>query len=128
MAELGVSTPDDLDMLDIRLKQLKLEYEFYFLGTRKYPPRLLMNEVQRVVGFYANYSIRNTGQRFRFNSLRARYSSYKRHWEATLRKIEAGTYRGHMVKANLRDRVRAEADKRRGGRPAAGRAANGRAR
>jgi len=118
MAELGVDTAEDLDLLDIRLKQLKLEYEFYFLGTRKYPPRLLVNEVQRIVGFYANYSIRNTGQRFRFNALRARYSAFKRHWEATLRKIESGTYRGHVVKANLRDRQRSEADRRRGGRAA----------
>ena len=91
MGELGVDTADDLELLDIRLKQLKLEYEQYFLGTRKYPPRLLVNEVQRIVGFYANFSIRNTGLRFRFNSLRARHSAFKRHWESTLRKIEAGT-------------------------------------
>jgi hypothetical protein len=120
MPELGVDTSEDLDLLDIRLKQLKLEYEFYFMGTRKHPPRLLSNEVQRIVGFYANYSIRNTGQRFRFNALRARYSAFKRHWEATLRKIEAGTYRGHVVKANLRDRQRSEAARR--GTRTAGRA------
>jgi hypothetical protein len=119
MPELGVDTAEDLDLLDIRLKQLKLEFEFYFMGNRKYPPRLLQNEVQRIVGFYANFSIRNTGLRFRFNALRARHSSFKRHWESTLRKIETGTYRGHQVKANLRDRQRAEADRRRGIRPGA---------
>jgi hypothetical protein len=120
MPELGVDIADDLELLDIRLKQLKLEYEHYFLGTRKQPPRLLSNEVQRIVGFYANFSIRNTGHRFRYNALRARHSAFKRYWEATLRKIELGTYRGHVVKANLRERIRKEETDRRAAR--AGRA------
>lgn len=110
VAQLGTSIEDDLQLLDIRVKQLKNEYDQYFLGSRKREPQLLRGEVQRIVTYYSNISIKNTAQRFRFNNLRARFFTFRRMWDDTLRKIEDGRYERHLFKANLRDRERNEAD------------------
>ena len=108
MAELGADTEDDLRMLDVKLKQLRMEYEQYFLGARKREPQMLRGEVNKVVAYYANAPIRNTALRFLFNNLRARYFTHKRLWDETCRKIEDGTYQRHLFKADLHERERAE--------------------
>jgi len=111
MAELGADTETDLQMLDVKLKQLRMEYEQYFLGARKREPQLLRGEVNKVVAHYANAPIRNTALRFLFNNLRARYFTHKRLWDETCRKIEDGTYERHLFKADLHERDRAKKQK-----------------
>jgi hypothetical protein len=111
MAELGADTETDLQMLDVKLKQLRMEYEQYFLGARKREPQLLRGEVNKVVAHYANAPIRNTALRFLFNNLRARYFTHKRLWDETCRKIEDGTYERHLFKADLHERDRTKKQK-----------------
>jgi hypothetical protein len=123
MAELGADTELDLQMLDAKLKQLRMEYEQYFLGARKREPQLLRGEVNKVVAYYANAPIRNTALRFLFNNLRARFFTLRRLWDETCRKIEEGTYERHLFKADLHERERAEKRGRKPGAPAAGAAA-----
>jgi hypothetical protein len=112
-------------MLDVKLKQLRVEYELYFLGARKREPQLLRGEVNKVVAYYANAPIRNTALRFLFNNLRARYFTHKRLWDETCRKIEEGTYERHLFKADLHERERAAKTKRPGAAPAAAAAPSG---
>jgi hypothetical protein len=104
--QLGTDIEEDLILLDARMKQLRNEYEQYFLGTRKREPQLLRGEVQKIVTFYANVPIRNTGHRFKFNNLRARYFAFRRHWDETQRKIEDGSYDRHRFQAELHERER----------------------
>jgi hypothetical protein len=108
MAEFGVDVVEDLQLLDVKLKMLKNEYEQYFLGTRRREPFLLRGEVQRMVAYYANVHIRNTGHRFKFNNLRARFFAFRRHWDRILREIEEGRYERQLFRANLRERERTE--------------------
>lgn len=115
MAELGADTETDLQMLDVKLKQLRMEYEQYFLGARKREPQLLRGEVNKVVAYYANAPIRNTALRFLFNNLRARYFTLKRLWDDTCRKIEEGTYQRHLFQAELHERERAQKRNRKAG-------------
>ena len=106
MAEFGVDVEEDLRLLDAKLKQLRLDYEQYFLGSRPREPQLLRGEVQKMVAYYANVGIKNTGLRFRFNTLQARLFSMRRQWDSILRKIEDGTYERHLFKADLHARDR----------------------
>jgi len=106
MAQLGTDIEEDLTLLDARLKQLRVEYEQYFLGFRKREPQLLRGDVQKIISYYANVPIRNTGYRFKFNNLRARFFSLRRHWDETQRKIEEGRYAQHQFQAELHDRER----------------------
>jgi hypothetical protein len=116
MAALGTEIEDDLNLLDAKIKHLKLEYEQYFMGARKREPQVLRGEVQKIVNYYANVPIRNTGHRFKFNNLRSRFFAFRRHWEGTLRKIEDGRYEKHRFQAELHDRERRNAN---GGKRAA---------
>jgi hypothetical protein len=103
---LGTDIEEDLILLDARMKMLRNEYEQYFLGSRKREPQLLRGEVQKIISYYANVPIRNTGHRFKFNNLRARYFAFRRHWDDTQRKIEDGTYDRHRFQAELHERER----------------------
>ena len=94
---------EELHQLEHRLKQLKLDYEQYFLGSRPREPRPLRDEIQRQVQQILATPIRNTALRFRFNSTNARFQAFKRQWDNILRQIECGTYERHVFKANLRD-------------------------
>ena len=106
---------DDLQALETKLKQLKLDYEQYFLGTRPREPAQGRSEVQKLFTIYQNTPIQNTALRFRFNSLCARYFALRRQWDLVLRQIEEGTYSRHVFKADLHDKLRS-----RKGAPATG--------
>jgi hypothetical protein len=106
---LGTDIEEDLILLDARMKMLRNEYEQYFLGSRKREPQLLRGEVQKIITYYANVPIRNTGHRFKFNNLRARYFAFRRHWDDTQRRIEDGTYERHRFQAELHERERGAA-------------------
>jgi hypothetical protein len=108
MAEFGTNIDEDLQLLDARVKQLRLDYEQYFLGSRPRPPTQLRGDVQKMVAFYANVPIQNTALRFKFNNLRARFFSFRRHWDEVMRKIEEGTYERHVFKAELHEKERAQ--------------------
>jgi len=95
---------EDLRILEAKVKALKLEYEQYFLGTRPREPRITRQEVQKLVHFYSNTPIQNTAHRFKFSGINSRFQAFKRQWDQTLREIEAGTYRRHVFKADLKDR------------------------
>ena len=106
MAEEG-----DLRTLDTKLKQLKLDYDRYFLGSRPREPSVLRGEVDKLIAIYSNQAIRNSALRFRFSSLCSRYQAFKRQWSEVLRQIEAGTYSRHRFKAELHERERRTEDK-----------------
>jgi hypothetical protein len=101
-----VASDEDLRELDRKIKQLRLDYERYFLGTRPREPILQRSEVDKLIVVYANTPIQNTAARFKFNSICSRYQALKRQWTETLRKIEQGTYERHRFKADLHERTR----------------------
>jgi hypothetical protein len=104
-------TPDEeLKLLEIKLNQLKLDYEKYFIGTRPTEPAQLRSEIQKTIIKWSNTRITNSALRFKFNSMNGRYQAFKRQWDGVLRQIEAGTYKRHIFKANLHDRERGIAD------------------
>lgn len=104
MSEQTRSTDETIEILDRKLGMLKRDYDQYFLGTRPREPHMLRQEVQKMVSLLSNSPIQNTALRFKFNSLCSRYQAFKRQWDDTLRKIEAGTYERHKFKADIRKR------------------------
>lgn len=97
---------EELKLLEIKLNQLKLDYEKYFIGNRPTEPVQLRSDIQKSVIKWSNTRITNSALRFKFNSLNGRYQAFKRQWDGVLRQIEAGTYKRHVFKANLHDRER----------------------
>ena len=97
---------EDMIVLDNKIKQLKFEYDQYFIGSRPREPVLTRGEVNKLVTRYSNVGIQNTAMRFKFNTLCSRLFAMRRQWDETLRKIEAGTYERHVFKAKLHERER----------------------
>jgi len=115
-----VAIEEELQILETKVKQLKLDYEQYFAGVRPREPAQLRADVQKQIIKHSNVPIQNTAQRFRFNSINARFQAFKRQWDNTLRQIESGTYKRHLFKANLHDRERGRGGARSGPGAAAG--------
>jgi hypothetical protein len=74
------------------MERVRTLYDSYFLGIEKIEPQIARKEVHRMVMLYAQVSIRNSGQRFRFHSLQQKWNIHNTLWDRTVRQIEAGTY------------------------------------
>lgn len=101
-----MASEEELHDLDRKVKQLKLDYERYFLGTRPREPVMQRQEVDKLIVVHGNTPIKNTALRFKFNSICSRYQALKRQWMDILRKIDQGTYERHRFKADLHERTR----------------------
>ena len=83
---------EDLDMLDVKINKLKVDYEQYFAKVLKKEPAALKNEIDRIILKYSNQPTTNTSLKFRYSTLTAKYTSYKQFWNRILRRIEDGNY------------------------------------
>jgi hypothetical protein len=84
------------------LEALKAKYEQYFLGVERKEPVHWREELRKRILRVKEAFTRNTGLRFRLQSLHARYLSYERLWLRSAREREEGTYRRDLFKARLR--------------------------
>lgn len=97
---------EELRLIDMKLKTLKRDYEQYFLGTRPREPQNMRADLQKAMVRLSQGVIKNTGERFKFSTINSQFLTFKRHWDDTLRRIENGTYKRHVFKANLHERER----------------------
>jgi hypothetical protein len=87
--------------LEEELEELKAKYEMYFLGVERLEPIRWREEVKKKVLRLKVAFTRNTGLRFRLQTLHARYLSYERLWLRSAREREEGTYHRDVYKARL---------------------------
>jgi hypothetical protein len=96
---MGIS--ENIELLERQINRLKTEYEQYFLRLIKREPVLLRQGVEKLIAQCSNQQIQNTAVKFRFDTLTARYNSYKNYWTRILKAIEDGTYQKDLFKMNL---------------------------
>ncbi|HZS35444.1 MAG TPA: MXAN_5187 C-terminal domain-containing protein [Polyangia bacterium] len=98
-----VAQPPDigelLAELAIKIERVKQLYEQYFMGIEKLEPLVARKEVTRALLLLQQQQIRNTGVRFKFNTMLQKWNIYITYWNRTLREIDAGTYVKHLAKA-----------------------------
>jgi len=95
-----VALQEDLDRLDVAIRQLQVKWDLFFNGQEKKPPSDLQTQVETLVRRYANAEIRNNGERFRYQGLSARFSSFNELWQKRLRAREEGKVFGqHGLRA-----------------------------
>ena len=92
---------EDLDELEINLKRLRIEYEQFFKGAMKREPYQLLGRVQKVITRFASDPPRRTVQKFRYNSLVARFQTFRQLWGRTMREMEAGTHRSQTFRKQV---------------------------
>ncbi len=91
---------EDLDRLDVAIRQLQVKWDLFFSGAEKKPPTELQGQVDALVKQYANAEIRNSGERFRYQSLTSRLTSLTELWQKRLRAREEGKVFGlHGLRA-----------------------------
>lgn len=96
-------TPDEvnkeLEELESRLERLRIKYEQYFTGIEKALPWVQRKDVDRRFQMMHREQLRSSAQRFRFNSLVQRFTSYQTYWGRILRRIEEGTLKRDVLRA-----------------------------
>ena len=102
-AALERASGDELSVvcaaLEDELEELKAKYEMYFLGVELREPAKWREELKKQVVRLKEAFTRNTGLRFRVQTLHARFLSYERLWQRAAREREEGTYRRDIEKA-----------------------------
>jgi hypothetical protein len=81
------------------LELLRSRYDLYFLGIERREPARERDELKRSVARLKGEFTRNTGLRFRIETLHARFLSYERMWTRNSRQKEDGTYRRDLLRA-----------------------------
>jgi hypothetical protein len=92
---------DECEQTEEDLEALKARYEAYFLGFERREPTRERGEMKRRVERLKESFTKNTGLRFRLQTLYARFLSYERLWARSVREKEEGTYRRDIYKARL---------------------------
>jgi hypothetical protein len=83
---------EDVVILDQKLNELIKKYEQYFIGLEKREPLQQLGDVEKLVRRYTGTPINNTMYKHRFNTLVARFNTYREHWNRILKLIEEGRY------------------------------------
>ncbi len=81
---------EDLDRLDTSIRQLLVKWDMFFSGAEKKPPNDLQAQVELLIRRYSAVEIRNNGERFRYQGLTARYTTFNELWQKRLRAREEG--------------------------------------
>ena len=109
---------EDLDALDEAMSGLQVLYEKYFLGIDRRPPDQERRQVSEKMRLLKTTQVKNTGLKFRIQTMFAKLISFERMWDRTLREIEDGTYKRDVFKAKLRQaRQSSEAQRPHSGSP-----------
>ena len=85
------TTPDEqLTRLEDDIRRLKVEFDIYFNGASKRPPYDTKGRVETLLKRLADDRSLTFAQRYRYNTLAARYNSFRDLWRRTLQGREEG--------------------------------------
>jgi hypothetical protein len=92
----------ELEALEHKAEHLRALYEQYFMGIDRVEPLIHRRDVERRIVVLRREQLRNTAQRFKFNTLVQRFNTMSQHWARVVREIENGTYRRDVIRAAAR--------------------------
>lgn len=94
-----------LAQLDERLRQLKVQYDMFFAGSRPLPPTEDRKRFEADLRELEKSRIRDNAVRFRFNNLMNKYTVMRELWGRRLREKEEGPvdYRKRAAALNVED-------------------------
>lgn len=93
---------EDIELIEDFIRRLGVEWDKFFSGLERKPPTDLKNKVEALMRRYANAEIRNNTERFRYQTLTARYNTLNELWSKKLRAKEEGKLFGvHGLKADM---------------------------
>jgi hypothetical protein len=81
---------EQLSRLEEDIRRLKVEFDIYFNGAVKRPPYDTKGRVDTLIKRLADERTLTFAQRYHYNSLAARYSSFMQLWRRTMQDREEG--------------------------------------
>lgn len=84
------SVDEQLGRLEEDVRRLKVEFDIYFNGAAKRPPYDTKSRVDTLIKRLADDRTLTFAQRYRYNSLVARYNSFLQLWRRTMQDREEG--------------------------------------
>jgi hypothetical protein len=90
VAEAPRDLERELAVLEAELKRLEAEYNMFFAGRLPRPPWETRGRVEAMVKRLDRSHISNTGDRFRFSTIQARFATFVDLWDRGLRAREEG--------------------------------------
>ena len=100
---------EQLDRLEVKITELRVYYEQYFVDLIPHPPDKLQQEVVWVIRKMLKAPFKNAATRFRLRQLIQRYQMYATYWEKITKLREEGKYTKDMFKAEMREKSIASA-------------------
>ena len=100
---------EDLEKIDQGIFKLQKEWERFFSGQERKAPFEAKQRLDRLVRRYVGVEIRNNIERFRFQSLTAKYNTLSDLWNRKLRAIEEGRPLSSVQLKHVRDAAEASA-------------------
>jgi len=82
---------EDLTNLDEWIRRLKVEYDIFFIGNRRKPPDDLRLRVERGLKRLSEATDMSLPQRFRYNTLIARFYVFRDLWRRTQQEKESAS-------------------------------------
>ena len=96
-------TPDEqLTRLEEDIRRLRIEFDIFFNGAAKRPPYDTKGRVETLLKRLGDDRTLTYAQRFRYNSLMARYNSFRDLWRRTMQGREEGRDSMSAARANAK--------------------------
>ena len=94
-------TPDEqLTRLEEDIRRLRIEFDIFFNGAAKRPPYDTKSRVETLLKRLGDDRTLNFAQRYRYNSLAARYNAFRELWRRTMQGREEGRDPASTARAN----------------------------
>ena len=96
-------TPDQqLTRLEDDIRHLRIEFDIFFNGGAKRPPYDTKGRVETLLKRLGDDRTLNYAQRYRYNSLAARYNAFRDLWRRTMQGREEGRDQASAARANAK--------------------------
>lgn len=90
---------EDLNHLEVAIRQLKQQYDIFFAGAAPREPFVTRKEVDLLIKRLGNTPMQRFSDRYRYNSLAGKYQTYCELWMKTVRMKEEGVRAGARAAA-----------------------------
>ena len=96
-------TPDEqLTRLEEDIRRLRIEFDVFFNGAAKRPPYDTKGRVETLLKRLGDDRTLTYAQRYRYNSLAARYNAFRDLWRRTMQGREEGRDAASAARANVK--------------------------
>ncbi|HEY4425768.1 MAG TPA: MXAN_5187 C-terminal domain-containing protein [Pyrinomonadaceae bacterium] len=99
------TTDQELTRLEDDIRRLRVEFDIFFNGGSKRPPYDTKGRVETLLKRLADDRTINFAQRYRYNSLAARYNAFRDLWRRTMQGREEGRDLASAARASAKREV-----------------------